>query len=250
MEAARGIWTGVTMHFASASWTKVVRHARYVTFQLAEVAVPRRLYRAILERIRRFAALSPTAAPIGQVRTAHQPNKRRGICDVNRSPPLPKRPDRASRPPSWGRTRPVTVDSGQKQANGTWDSRGGVTLVLGKLGGGAGRRSNGRFRLDLSSNWLSNGLSGRGFLPLNKGIPDEREEDVIEVVWPCSRRAHAGRSLWHRRTDDGVGTATPWCCSSSRRNRFQHSTSVPGGRIQRRSIQTATCDAAYAGGPP
>ncbi|MFQ5974149.1 MAG: IS1380 family transposase [Alphaproteobacteria bacterium] len=43
---------------------KVVHHARYVTFQLAEVAVPRRLYRAILERIRRFAALSPRAAPI------------------------------------------------------------------------------------------------------------------------------------------------------------------------------------------
>ena len=43
---------------------KVVRHARHVTFQLAEVAVPRRLYRAILERIRRFAALSPRAAPI------------------------------------------------------------------------------------------------------------------------------------------------------------------------------------------
>ena len=32
---------------------KVIHHARYVTFQLAEVAVPRRLYQAILERIRR-----------------------------------------------------------------------------------------------------------------------------------------------------------------------------------------------------
>jgi hypothetical protein len=31
----------------------------------------------------------------------------------------PKRPDMASRPPSWGRTRPVTVDSGQKQATAT-----------------------------------------------------------------------------------------------------------------------------------
>ena len=37
---------------------KTVYHARYVTFQLAEVAIPRRLYRAILRRIRRFAALS------------------------------------------------------------------------------------------------------------------------------------------------------------------------------------------------
>jgi hypothetical protein len=43
---------------------KVVRHAKYVTFQMAEVAVPCRLYRTILERIRRPAALSPTAPPI------------------------------------------------------------------------------------------------------------------------------------------------------------------------------------------
>ena len=43
---------------------KMVHHARYVTFQLAEVAVPRRLYRAILDRIRRFAAILPRAAPI------------------------------------------------------------------------------------------------------------------------------------------------------------------------------------------
>ena len=33
---------------------KVVRHARYVVFQMAEVAVPRWLFRAILERIRRL----------------------------------------------------------------------------------------------------------------------------------------------------------------------------------------------------
>ena len=43
---------------------KMVRHARYVTFQLAEVAISRRLYRTILDRIRRFAAISPRAAPI------------------------------------------------------------------------------------------------------------------------------------------------------------------------------------------
>lgn len=42
---------------------KMVRHARYVTFQLAEVAITRRLYRTILKRIRRFAALMPRAAP-------------------------------------------------------------------------------------------------------------------------------------------------------------------------------------------
>ena len=43
---------------------KMVRHARYVTIQLAEVAIPRRLYRMILDRIRRFAAIKPRAAPI------------------------------------------------------------------------------------------------------------------------------------------------------------------------------------------
>ena len=43
---------------------KVVRHARYLTFQLAEVAVPQKLFAAILARIRRFAAISPRPAPI------------------------------------------------------------------------------------------------------------------------------------------------------------------------------------------
>ena len=43
---------------------KMVRHARYLTFQLAEVAIPRGLYRTILNRIRRFAAILPSAAPI------------------------------------------------------------------------------------------------------------------------------------------------------------------------------------------
>jgi len=43
---------------------KVARHARYITFQLAEVAVPRWLYRTILKRIRRFAETMPRAAPI------------------------------------------------------------------------------------------------------------------------------------------------------------------------------------------
>ncbi len=33
---------------------KVVTHSRYVVFQMAEVAVPKRLFRAILERIRRL----------------------------------------------------------------------------------------------------------------------------------------------------------------------------------------------------
>jgi hypothetical protein len=42
---------------------KVVRHARYVIFQMAEVAVPLWLFRAILDRIHRFAARPPRAGP-------------------------------------------------------------------------------------------------------------------------------------------------------------------------------------------
>ena len=38
---------------------KVVRHAKYVIFQMAEVAVPRELFVAILERIRRFGVPPP-----------------------------------------------------------------------------------------------------------------------------------------------------------------------------------------------
>jgi Transposase DDE domain group 1 len=41
---------------------KVVRHAKYVTFQLAEVAVPRRLFAAILDRIARLAIPPPGVA--------------------------------------------------------------------------------------------------------------------------------------------------------------------------------------------
>jgi hypothetical protein len=35
---------------------KVVRHSRYVAFQMAEVAVPRALFRQVLERIGRLRA--------------------------------------------------------------------------------------------------------------------------------------------------------------------------------------------------
>jgi hypothetical protein len=40
---------------------KVTRHAKYVTFQLAEVAVPRRLFAAILDRIAQLAIPPPSA---------------------------------------------------------------------------------------------------------------------------------------------------------------------------------------------
>jgi hypothetical protein len=37
---------------------KVVRHSKYVIFQMAEVAVPRELFAAILERIQRLRAVA------------------------------------------------------------------------------------------------------------------------------------------------------------------------------------------------
>jgi hypothetical protein len=43
---------------------RMVRHARYVTFQMAEVAVPHKLYRAMLRRIAAFAAKPVRAEPI------------------------------------------------------------------------------------------------------------------------------------------------------------------------------------------
>jgi hypothetical protein len=40
---------------------KVVSRARYVTFQMAEVAVPREVFKAILERIGRLRVPAPVA---------------------------------------------------------------------------------------------------------------------------------------------------------------------------------------------
>jgi hypothetical protein len=42
---------------------KVVWHAKYVTFQLAEVAVPRKLFRAILRRIASYRLSEPRGSP-------------------------------------------------------------------------------------------------------------------------------------------------------------------------------------------
>jgi len=41
---------------------KVVAHARYVAFQMAEAAIPRRLFEASLHRIRRRGPLMPASA--------------------------------------------------------------------------------------------------------------------------------------------------------------------------------------------
>ncbi len=51
--------------------------------------------------------------------------------------------------------RQDSVGSGQKQAIGLSFQGGRVTLVLGKLGGGAGRRSNGKCRVMPSLIWLA-----------------------------------------------------------------------------------------------
>ena len=42
---------------------KIVRHARYVTFQMAKVAVPRKLFREILRRIARLKTKRRSLAP-------------------------------------------------------------------------------------------------------------------------------------------------------------------------------------------
>lgn len=42
---------------------RMVRHARYVTFQMAEVAVPHELYRAMLRKIAAFSARPVRAGP-------------------------------------------------------------------------------------------------------------------------------------------------------------------------------------------
>ncbi len=41
------------------SWATVVRDAKYDTFQLVEVAVPRELFAAMLERIQQFGVPLP-----------------------------------------------------------------------------------------------------------------------------------------------------------------------------------------------
>ncbi len=42
---------------------KIVRHARYVTFQMAEVAIPRQLFREVLQNIARLRATRPALKP-------------------------------------------------------------------------------------------------------------------------------------------------------------------------------------------
>ena len=56
-------WTMTTMREKLIKiGAKVVCHANYVRFQMAEVAVPRRLFAAILDRIQRLRAV-PAMVP-------------------------------------------------------------------------------------------------------------------------------------------------------------------------------------------
>ncbi len=58
-----GYWTLTTMlEKLIKIGAKMVRHAGYVTFQMAEVAVPRNLFRDILTRVRRLSLPPPTVA--------------------------------------------------------------------------------------------------------------------------------------------------------------------------------------------
>ncbi len=60
--ARRGCGKTLLLHH-STSFIKVVSHSRYVIFQMAEVAVPRTLFREILDRIRQLRSLTIPARP-------------------------------------------------------------------------------------------------------------------------------------------------------------------------------------------
>ena len=59
-------WTLTTllMKLIKTGAKKVVHHAQYVIFQMAEMAVSRKVFATILAQMRRFTAVSPRPAPI------------------------------------------------------------------------------------------------------------------------------------------------------------------------------------------
>ena len=60
-----GHWTLTTLREKLLKiGAKVTRYSKYVTFQLVEVAVPRKLFAAVLEQIRRLA-MQPAVCPSG-----------------------------------------------------------------------------------------------------------------------------------------------------------------------------------------
>ena len=57
-------WTLTTLRVKLIkTGAKVMHHSRYVIFQMTEVAVPPKVFAAILARIRPIAAISPRPAP-------------------------------------------------------------------------------------------------------------------------------------------------------------------------------------------
>ena len=69
--------------------------------------------------------------------------------DLNEGAQLPQRPDRASTPPSGGRTRPVTLDSGLEFAKKWCDSGGGARYTRVRK---ARRWSRAKVRWEMSAN--------------------------------------------------------------------------------------------------
>ena len=49
-----GFEGSIMLEFHGAYGTKIVRHSRYITFQMAEVAIDKRLFAEILSRIERL----------------------------------------------------------------------------------------------------------------------------------------------------------------------------------------------------
>lgn len=65
---------------------KVTRHAKYATFQLAEVAVTRNLFAAILARIARLAQPPPV---VGLIRVQERQTGQQGLVPGRCSAPQP-----------------------------------------------------------------------------------------------------------------------------------------------------------------
>ncbi len=88
-----------------------------------------------------LAARSPGSAPIEQVRIAHEPKTRREVYHVNLSPSPPKRRRQGVQAAVLGQDSICLRRFRSEISDSNLGFRGeGVTLVLGKLGGGAGQR--------------------------------------------------------------------------------------------------------------
>ena len=85
---------------------KVVWHAKYVTIQMAGVAVPRELFAAILERIQRFGV----PPPLPEMRTGRAMSQDRAILAA-KAKNLPAQAEEGGRGPYTSAVRAVLVTS-------------------------------------------------------------------------------------------------------------------------------------------